>query len=197
MAGRKIKPPLSTGKITRAQAAKAVKAAKLTDKQGKAGQPSKYREEYNEQAYRICLLYGATDKKLGEYFGVCERTINNWKENHPKFLQSVNDGKDIADAKVSESLYNRALGYSHEDTHISNYQGEIKITPTMKHYPPDATSAIFWLKNRQKDKWRDTKVVGGDPENPIELNVNPSDKLRDFLNDQSKRIGEVGDTTAD
>ncbi|EFB1429709.1 terminase, partial [Escherichia coli] len=24
-----------------------------------------------------------------------------------------------------------------------------------KYYPPDTTAAIFWLKNRQKDKWRD------------------------------------------
>lgn len=25
----------------------------------------------------------------------------------------------------------------------------------LKYYPPDTTAAIFWLKNRQKDKWRD------------------------------------------
>jgi hypothetical protein len=28
-------------------------------------------------------------------------------------------------------------------------------TPLEKYYPPDTTAAIFWLKNRQKDKWRD------------------------------------------
>lgn len=137
-----------------------------------SGQPTKYKEEYNEQAYRICLLYGATDKELGDYFGVCEATIDNWKNEYPKFLGSIKDGKDIADAKVSESLYNRALGYKHEDTHISNYQGEITQTKIMKHYPPDATSAIFWLKNRQKDKWRDKSEqdinVGGDLADLIE-----------------------------
>ena len=40
-------------------------------------------------------------------------------------------------------------------------------------------------------------VLKGDPENPIEMTLNPSDKLRDFLNDQSKRIGDVGDATDD
>lgn len=139
---------------------------KLTTKQEKAGQPSKYKEEYNDQAYKICLLHGATDKELADFFEVCEDTINNWKKAHPKFFMSVKAGKEIADAKVSESLYNRALGYSHEDTHISNYQGDITITPITKHYPPDATSAIFWLKNRQKDKWRDKSEqdinLGGD-----------------------------------
>jgi hypothetical protein len=24
-----------------------------------------------------------------------------------------------------------------------------------KHYPPDVTACIFWLKNRQPEKWRD------------------------------------------
>ena len=24
-----------------------------------------------------------------------------------------------------------------------------------KHYPPDSTAAIFWLKNRQPKVWRD------------------------------------------
>jgi len=33
------------------------------------------------------------------------------------------------------------------------------VVPTTKHYPPDATSAIFWLKNRQRDKWRDKQDV--------------------------------------
>ncbi len=29
------------------------------------------------------------------------------------------------------------------------------MVPTIKHYPPDTTACIFWLKNRQRDKWRD------------------------------------------
>ena len=28
-----------------------------------------------------------------------------------------------------------------------------------KHYPPDPTAAIFWLKNRQPDTWRDKVEV--------------------------------------
>lgn len=40
-------------------------------------------------------------------------------------------------------------------------------------------------------------ILKGDPENPIEMIISPSDKLRDFLNDQSKRIGDVGDATDD
>jgi len=33
--------------------------------------------------------------------------------------------------------------------------GEIVQTPIRKYYPPDTTAAIFWLKNRRKETWRD------------------------------------------
>ena len=38
------------------------------------GRPSKYRPEYAEQAGKLALL-GLTDKQLGDFFGVDERTI--------------------------------------------------------------------------------------------------------------------------
>ena len=43
--------------------------------------------------------------------------------------------------------------------HISNYQGQVTLTPIIKHYPPDTTAAIFWLKNRKTDQWRDKQDV--------------------------------------
>jgi hypothetical protein len=56
-------------------------------------------------------------------------------------------------------LYKRACGYEHPEDDIKNYMGEIIITPTIKHYPPDATSGIFWLKNRRPKEWRDKQEV--------------------------------------
>ena len=120
----------------------------------KDGRPTRYKSEYAEQSYKLCLL-GYTDKELATFFNVCEATINNWKLNHKEFLESLTRGKDMADGEIVDSLYNRALGYEHPDTHISNYMGEITKTKIIKHYPPDTTAAIFWLKNRQSGKWRD------------------------------------------
>lgn len=121
------------------------------------GRPTKYKEEYNDQAYKLCLL-GHTDAELGEFFEVDERTINNWKIDYPEFFQSIKKGKEIADGNVVQSLYHRAIGYQAPDLDIKMYEGEIIETPYIKHYPPDATSAIFWLKNRQPKKWRDKQV---------------------------------------
>lgn len=127
-----------------------------------AGRPTKYKSEYAEQAFKLCLL-GATDDRLADFFEVAESTLHLWKKENPEFSEAIKRGKDEADAKVAESLYNRALGYSHPEDKIFNVQGkggpEPMIVPTIKHYPPDATSAIFWLKNRQKEKWRDKTEV--------------------------------------
>jgi len=122
------------------------------------GRPSAYKEEYNEKAYKLCLL-GATDKQLADFFEVSEQTLNSWKNKHSKFLEALKDGKDEADAKVAQSLYQRANGYSHPEDKIFNNNGEAMIVKTTKHYPPDTTAAIFWLKNRQKVQWRDKHDV--------------------------------------
>ena len=118
------------------------------------GRPTEYKPEYDEQAYNYCLL-GATDKQLAIFFDVSEQTINAWKHKHPSFLESLRRGKEIADARVAQALFSRATGYEHPEDDIKAVNGEIVITPTIKRYPPDPTSMIFWLKNRQPKLWRD------------------------------------------
>ena len=126
----------------------------------KGGRPPKYKKEYNEQARKLALL-GLTDKKLADFFGVSEATLYNWKNKHKKFLESIRSGGEIADANVSASLYERAIGYSHDEDHIALFRGEAVITPTIKHYPPDATAARYWLNNRQRrsNNWRDKQEL--------------------------------------
>ena len=125
-----------------------------------AGRPSSFKPEYIEQAYKLCLL-NATDKQMADIFGVSEVTFNEWKHKHPEFLESLKEGKEIADSRVGESLFQRACGYSHPEDKIFNDNGKPLIVPTIKHYPPDTTACIFWLKNRQPDKWRDRQELGG------------------------------------
>lgn len=122
------------------------------------GRPSKYQPEVAEQAYKLCLL-GATDKEMADFFGVAESTFHLWKKEHKEFSEALKRGKIIADADVAKSLYHRALGYSHPEDKIFNDNGEPLIVPTTKHYPPDPTAAIFWLKNRKPAEWRDKRDV--------------------------------------
>lgn len=127
------------------------------------GRPSKYKCEFPEQARKLCML-GATDKDMAEFFGVGESTLNRWKIEYPEFRESLKGGKMMADANVAESLYKRATGYEHPEDDIKVVSGRIVITPTIKHYPPDATSMIFWLKNRRPDLWRDKQEQEAPPD---------------------------------
>lgn len=124
----------------------------------KGGRPSAFDRRLLKLA-RELAENGLTDSEIAEKVGVCERTINNWKKSHPEFLQSLKEGKVIADERVVRSLFERATGYSHPEVHVSNFQGTITLTPLVKHYPPDTTAAIFWLKNRRPDEWRDKTEV--------------------------------------
>jgi len=120
--------------------------------------PSKYKPEFIEKAIALCTQ-GATDRELAEFFHVSESTLNLWKLEHPEFSEALKMAKEIADDRVVNSLYRRALGYSHDSVHVSNFQGMVTLTPIVEHYPPDTVAAIFWLKNRRPAEWRDVKAV--------------------------------------
>lgn len=122
----------------------------------KIGRPSSYRAEYAQQAVKLCRL-GATDKDLATFFAVSEQTLNAWKKAHPAFLESLKEGKAIADAEVAEKLFRRATGYEHKAVKIvaDAKTGAEHQVEYIERYPPDTTAAIFWLKNRRPDLWRD------------------------------------------
>ena len=125
--------------------------------------PTDYRQEYAEQARKLCLL-GFTDKQLADFFDVNESTITRWKQKYPEFCTSIKKGKVVADAQVVDSLYNRALGMEVEEVEVrGDGDNEIRRV-TKKHIPPDTTAQIFWLKNRQPELWRDKPTV----ENPAQ-----------------------------
>ncbi len=132
---------------------------------------SKHTEKHDKKAKRLATK-GLTDKAIAEFFNVSERTLNNWKKQFPLFFQSLKNGKAMTDAGVEASLYQRATGYSVPDVHISSFEGDITITPIIKHYPPDPTSCIFWLKNRKPDQWADRQEVKLKDLPPIVVNLN-------------------------
>jgi len=144
-----------------------------------AGRPTTYKEEYNKLAYGFCLL-GATDKFLADRFEVCKDTINEWKKVYPEFSASIKSGKEIADAKVAEALFNRACGYSHPEEKIFNDGGEILRADTIKHYPPDTAAAFIWLKNR--GGWKDKQEVNS-------TNVNLNSELTD--NERKEALDKI------
>lgn len=143
------------------------------------GRPTKYKEEFKELAYNYCLL-GATDAELAVFFDVHISTIHQWKLDYPDFSDTLKRGKEQADARVAQALFHRATGYQHEDVDIKVIDGQVVQTPLTKHYPPDATSMIFWLKNRQPQKWREKReVVEIEADQDVTINVVRVSKNKD------------------
>lgn len=120
-----------------------------------AGRPSSYKPEYAQQAGKLCNL-GATDMQMADFFGVTTSTFYLWRNTHPEFSESLKTGKNELDNRVEQSLYHRAMGFERDSVKIfCSKDGEVTQVPFREQVPPDTTACIFWLKNRQKEKWRD------------------------------------------
>ena len=147
---------------TKKKPAKKAKALK----KNKGGRPTVFTKEVKVKSEKLSRR-GFTDKEISEIIDVSERTINRWKLKHPEFRQSLNLWKEKADENVERSLYERACGYSHPDTKAQWVEiteiidgklvkgGKWVYADMIKHYPPDPTSMIFWLKNRKSQDWKD------------------------------------------
>lgn len=148
----------------------------------KGGRPSKWKEEFIDKVYKLSLL-GATDIEMADILNVSKSIFNKWKETKEGFLDSIKKGKTEADANVSERLYKRAIGYKYTEKRTEKYaQGTTKTTVTEKILAPDPTAQIFWLKNRQPKKWRDSKSID---------HTTGGEKLLEDRKDREKRIKEL------
>lgn len=122
----------------------------------KTGRPPRYKKEFAKQVAHLAQL-GATDKEVADFFEVDVRTIHRWKHDHEEFCHSLKAGKGVADDRVERSLYQRAVGYEQDEVKIFMPSGatEPVYAPFVAKVAPDVTAAIFWLKNRRGEEWRD------------------------------------------
>ena len=140
------------------------------------GRPTKYRPDYHPAWAEKLAKLGATDEDIAGALDISVATLYNWRNEHPEFLEALKGGKIMADAEVASKLFHRATGYEHPDVDIKVIDGQIVITDLVKHYPPDTTAAIFWLKNRRPDLWRE-KIEETKSDNMAQLLASLIDKL--------------------
>jgi hypothetical protein len=133
----------------------------------KMGRPSKFNRNLS---LKVAALYaaGKTDREVANEIGVSIATLYNWKNQQPDFLESLKVGQDVADQLVEQSLFQLATGFKHPDEQIFCAFGKVTRVKTIKRYPPNATAAIFWLKNRKPDMWRE--------QNPLDHGKHASEK---------------------
>lgn len=158
------------------------------------GRPTKYEgDKTDTQVYKFALL-GLTDKEMANLLDISESTFNKWKLDFPTFSESVNDGKEKADAEVASKLFERACGAEWEEEQaikvkVAKDKEEIKIIKIKKKAAPDTGAQSLWLTNRRDKNWKNKQdnTVKGDKDNP--LLVKPD--LSQLTDDQLEKAIEI------
>lgn len=143
------------------------------------GRPTLYQPKYADIARRMCAQ-GATRADLADRFGVSINTVVAWQLEHQEFFDSCKRGRDAADARVEQSFYERAVGYTYDSEKLLVVQGEVIREPIKEHIPPDPRAAEFWLRNRRPDRWKDAKQ--------LETRVAEDDPFLSFLKSIDGRV---------
>lgn len=115
-----------------------------------------------KRAYKLSLL-GLLDKDLADAFDVTYTTLYRWREKYPSLDRAIIEGRQMASARVAEAIYTRAIGYEREVQEIKNSGGQAVVMEYKKYFPPNITAAMYWLNNRDKERWGTVKKheVGG------------------------------------
>lgn len=124
------------------------------------GRPSKFNIINKDQMKKLALA-GWDDSMIADFFSINPDTLYEWKKKNKEFSEALKSWKAEADLKVERSLYESACGFRTKckkafvvsdgrdsGSHVELIEEEVV-------FPPNATSIIFWLKNRQPKIWRD------------------------------------------
>ena len=100
-----------------------------------AGRPSAYKPEYCDTIVKV-MSDGYSVTGFAGIIGVSRQTIYNWADEHTEFFDALKTAQAAAGVWWEDQLRNIVQG------------GE-----------GNATAAIFALKNRAADDWRDKREV--------------------------------------
>lgn len=154
---------------------------------------------------------GWTDQQVAEFFGISYATLIRYKAQRKSLRDDIMRWKDVADAKAERSLFESACGYSCPEEKIFIHKKHVTETkpdgtvleydkcevikvPTVKHYPPQPTSLIFWLTNRLPGDWKRTRQAeSSDPLTVKVLNLIQHHNAQDRSPKVRKKMGQSGD----
>jgi len=145
-----------------------------------AGAPTKYNGEATCRLTKLLGEAGNTVDQMAQVLEVNIDTLYEWDKVHPEFSEVFKTARTFSDTKIVASLFNRASGMKKTVQRL-NRQGQ--PVECIEEIPPDPASMIFWLKNRQRDLWKDRHDVehGGVISVAPVINLSSSVKTVDVL----------------
>ena len=97
------------------------------------------------------LREGGGENGLCRKLGVSRAELRFCRRAHPDLEELWRTNRREVAERVEAALLRRATGYEEENG---------------KSVPPDVRAAVFWLKNRRPDRWRDGAKSSERPEAP-------------------------------
>jgi hypothetical protein len=141
------------------------------------GRPTLYNPEHADCA-RELRARGVTPDVAGQ-FGVGPGPIGQWIARHCQFAETVQQGRDVADATAIESLFTRITGDNHQAEKVFRYRGEPKTATDAKMSGGNAGNAgnLQSLGNSglfgPAAKRRKSAEIGGNPQQILWSGIRP------------------------
>jgi hypothetical protein len=116
------------------------------------------------EAIQGWCLQGSTDIEIMEMLGVKRDTFYKWKKERPEFSEALKRGKDIANGELLNAAFRQAKGYYQTVTEPMKVRQDdgsetIEMVTYDKFIPANNTMAIFMLKNRIPEHYKDKHEV--------------------------------------
>jgi hypothetical protein len=151
MAGQAATTTTTTTATTATTAA--IEIQKELNKPKKPGENGKYYTHVKPYLDEITgwLKEGFTDYSICEKLNISHQAWIDYKKAHTELIECYTRAQKARNALVYNKQYESAIGYSHKELYIAQYQGQIVEKEITKHYPPNERAAALFLVNNDPD----------------------------------------------
>lgn len=132
----------------------------------------KYKVEYAQIAKVMCKN-GATNAEVCEALGIWLGTLQRWRTWYPDFREAMDVGRDAANQRIVERLYDRAMGYTIPVEKVFCHNGNVVRADTYEHVLPDTKALMFWATNRLPDDWKHRRET----RHEVETTLSPANTI--------------------
>ena len=110
---------------------------------------SKYDENFPERAMDFASE-GMTDSQIAYQLGISRSSFYNYKQQHSRFAEAIDVGRDVIDSRVENRLLELALGNYTITIHVTDHEGRTRTT--VKDAIPNLKAIQYWLERSDKRK---------------------------------------------
>ena len=110
---------------------------------------TKYDENFPERAMDFASE-GMTDSQIAYQLGISRSTFYNYKQQHSRFAEAIDVGRDVIDSRVENRLLELALGNYTITIHVTDHEGRTRTT--VKDAVPNLKAIQYWLERSDKRK---------------------------------------------